>query len=347
MQPTIHKFGGAALADGAGYRRVCSQLASVRADRPIAVVSASKGVTESLERCARAAARGHVDSQGVRIRHRTLLAQLGIEQDLLGRNLRELALVLESVRARGELTEEVRDFVLSIGERMSARILARALRDSGVAATPVDAFDLGLVSDSNHGRARPLPGSGARVRAALEATPALPVVTGFLAADASGKVTTLGRNGSDLSASLLAEALGAREVQFWKSVGGVMTADPEWVPAAREIERLGYGEARTYALAGARVLHPDALLPLQRAGIAARVRGILTPRATGTIVSAREVGGAIGIAGREEGGQWVLRLVGEASLEEHVTAEVVAQRARALHARHFELASSGILRNAR
>jgi aspartate kinase len=347
MQPTIHKFGGAALADGAGFRRVCSLLAAVRGQRPVAVVSASKGVTKSLEHYAREAARGRADTEGVRIRHRTLLTQLGIEQDLLGRNLRELALVLESVAERRELTAAQRDFVLSIGERMSARILARALRDSGMAATPVDAFDLGLVSDSNHGRARPLPESGARIRAVLEGMPGIPVVTGFVAADSTGTVTTLGRNGSDLTASLLAEALAAREVQFWKPVGGVMTADPAWVPKAREIERLGYDEAHAYAQAGARVLHPDAVPPLQRAGIEARVRSILAPQAAGTIISSRPAGGAIGIAGREREGQWVLRLVGDCAMEERVTAAMVAQRARALHARHFELASSEIVRSAR
>ncbi|HUR26941.1 MAG TPA: aspartate kinase [Planctomycetota bacterium] len=282
IPPVVMKFGGAALADGAGIRRVGAILAARGGARPVAVVSAAHGVTELLVQAANAAAEGRSELERVRIRHRTLLAQCGLEQELLDRLLAELAAMLESIRAKRTISAAERDFVLSFGERMSARIVAASLRGAGHAATPVDAFDLGLLSDSNHGQARPLSGNSAAIRRALEAVPGIPVVTGFVAKDAAGNLTTLGRNGSDLSASLLGEACGAREVQFWKVVGGVMSADPSQVPDARRVAQLSYAEAAEYAFRGANVLHPGALEPLERANIPARVLCISDADGAGT-----------------------------------------------------------------
>ena len=151
-----------------------------------------------------------------------------------------------------------------------------ALARTGVEATPVDAFDLGFLSDSNHGHARPLSGIGDSIRTTLERVPGIPVVTGFLAKDRAGNLTTLGRNGSDLTASVLAEALAASEVQFWKPVAGILTADPELVPTARRIPSLTYMEAAECAFHGSRVLHPACVAPALRAGLAAFGRVELT-----------------------------------------------------------------------
>ncbi len=281
-RPIVMKFGGAALGDGAGIRRAGAILTARGGVRPVAVVSAAAGVTELLVAVANAAAEGRSELERVRIRHRTLLSQCGLEQELLNRLLVELASVLEGIRERRAISAAERDFVLSFGERMSARVVAAALRASGRSATPVDAFDLGLLSDSNHGCARPLTGNSAAIRRALQQVPGIPVVTGFVAKDSAGNLTTLGRNGSDLSASLLAEACGAREVQFWKVVGGVMSADPTLVPDARGITRLSYSQAAEYAFRGANVLHPGALEPLRRAEIPARVLCLSDPDGEGT-----------------------------------------------------------------
>src|SRR5688572_3241238 len=162
-RPIVMKFGGAALADGAGIRRVGEILAARGGARPVAVVSAALGVTELLIAAAAAAAEGRSELERVRVRHRTLLSQCGLDQELLNHLLSELAAVLEGIRSRRALTAAERDFVLSFGERMSARIVAAALRAGGRNATPVDAFDLGLISDSNHGCARPLAGTSAAI----------------------------------------------------------------------------------------------------------------------------------------------------------------------------------------
>ena len=299
--PTVLKFGGAALADGDGVRRAAELLLEWGGERPVAVVSALGGVTEKLDRLVREAVGGETDLGSVRVRHRAVLRQLRLDSELCDRHLAELATVLGAVAERGRLDESTRDSALSFGERMSARIVAAHLRDRGVEATPVDAFDLGLETDSNHGRARPLPGVERAIRAALEAMPGIPVVTGFLAVDSSGSLTTLGRNGSDLTAALLAAALAAREVQFWKAVGGVMTADPALVPGARPVVRLSYADAAEFARAGAGVLHPDALEPLEAAGIPARVLDVEHPGRPGTLIAAGpRAPGPIGVAARSD-----------------------------------------------
>jgi aspartate kinase len=303
----VMKFGGAALADGPGVERACAIVArAARAGaRTVVVVSAHRGVTALLEEVARAAAEGRSEADRVRIRHRTILRQLGLDAELLDRYFEKLGGMLSAVEARRRLLPGERDFVLSFGERMCARVVAAAMQASGIAATPVDSFDLGLTTDSNHGQARPLPGVEGAVRTALAQVPGIPVVTGFLAKDSRGNLTTLGRNGSDLTAALIAEAVSAREVEFWKAVGGVMTADPELVPGARVIEQLSWEDAAEYAFHGAEVLHPAALAPARRARVSVRLRDVRAPDAAGTRVGAvAQAAGPIGLACRKQ----VLRL---------------------------------------
>lgn len=299
------KFGGAALADGAGVRNVCRIVAARSAERPGLVVSAHAGVTEMLDEAARGAARGELEMDGLRVRHRSVLAQLGLDPELLDQHLGELRALLGGIAARRRLLAEELDYSLSFGERMSARVVAAALRRLDLEATPVDAFDLGLTTDSVHGRARPLAGFERTIRDSLADMPGIPVVTGFLGRDASGKLTTLGRNGSDLTAALLAEASGARELIFFKCVAGVSSADPKLVPEAHVIERLDFEEARELALHGASVLHPDALPAAERSGALVRVLDVDHPDAPGTLITARSDRGPedrelVGIASESE-----------------------------------------------
>lgn len=296
----VLKFGGAALADGPSVRRACRIVAEgAAAGPPVVVVSAHRGVTDLLETVALAAAAGRIEAAGVRIRHRSLFAQLGLPSELLDRFWRELLQLLAQVRERGSLGAAELDLALSFGERSSARVVARVLDGLGVPATPVDAWDLGFLTDSNHGRARPLEGIDAAIRAALEEVPGVPVVTGFLAKDRRGNLTTLGRNGSDVTASVIAEAIGARELEFWKAVGGILTADPALVPDARTLASVTYDEAAELAFHGARVLHPAAIAPAVRARAAVRVRDVHAPDDPGTAFTPAAVrAGPVSVASR-------------------------------------------------
>ncbi len=284
----VHKFGGASLADAERIRRVGELLVARAPDRPIVVVSAVEGATSQLDRLAREAALGAGDMARLRVRHRSLLAQLELDSEHLNRHFAELATVLNAIRASRELSRAHLDHVLSFGERASARIVAAHLSQRGLRAVPIDAYDLGLVTDSNHGCARVLPHSAAQIREALSRIDAICVITGFVAADASGRLTTLGRNGSDVSAALIGEAIGAREVVFWKEVEGVLSADPKLVPTAQRLEHLSYDEARELTHHGANVLHSEAVEVLQRASLPGRVRCTRTPNDEGTRVERRE-----------------------------------------------------------
>ncbi len=301
----VLKFGGAGLADGPGVLRACKIVADHGGAHPVVVVSAHQGVTDLLDTVGRSALEGHLEGDRIRIRHRTLLRQLDLEPDLLDRYFSELFGLLSEMQVRRRLLSGQHDHLLSFGERMSARIVAHSLKKMGLRATPIDAWDLGLTTDSNHGDARPLPEGTAQIRGALEQVVGIPVVTGFLAKDTRGNLTTMGRNGSDLTAALVAEAVGANEVQLWKAVGGMMTADPEIVADARVIESLGFQEATEYAFHGAEVLYGPALSPVQRGAITVRILDVHDPLARGTVLGGRTMGaGPVGIAARRS----VLRL---------------------------------------
>lgn len=275
----VMKFGGAALADGdairLAVRRVTEQAQRCGATtQPIVVVSALAGVTDALEGAARSAATGQLNAEAVRIRHRSVLAQLELSPELLDRHWRGLTQLLEGIATSGRLDPPDLDLVLSFGERMSARIFAATVVKAGHEAMPVDAWDLGFVTDSNHGQARPVEGILQPIRAALSGFPGIAVVTGFLAKDSQGRLTTLGRNGSDLTASVLAEAVGSAELIFYKDVPGILSADPRWIPEARHLEQVTYAEAAELAFHGARVLHPASVAPAVRARAEVRLQSL-------------------------------------------------------------------------
>jgi aspartate kinase len=295
----VLKFGGAALADGPGVERVADIIAAQDGTPPVVVVSAHHGVTDLLEAVAKAAAEGNIEAERIRIRHRTLLSQLGLPSELLDRFWRELLHLLAHLKEQGFLRAEDLDLAWSFGERSSARIVAHVLQARGIEATPVDAWDLGFLTDSLHGQARPLEGVTGSIRKALDQIPGVAVVTGFLAKDSEGRLTTLGRNGSDLTASYVAEAIAAPEIQFWKTVSGIMSADPAKVPNAHLIYRLGYGEAAELAFHGAQVLHPAAVAPAVRARVAVTVRNVSDPDSPGTrLVAGGPRSGPVAVASR-------------------------------------------------
>ena len=179
---------------------------------------------------------------------------------------------------------------------MSVRTVASFLRKRKIRAEAFDAFDLGFLTDSKFGAARPLPGFSERVREAFRARVApgtIPVITGFIGKNESGEITTVGRNGTDFTASCFAAALNAEECQIWTDTDGVMTSDPELVKTARSIPTMTVAEASELAHHGGRVLHPSTLLPAIEKQIPVRVLNTNLPEHPGTVIT--ESGGdAIG-----------------------------------------------------
>jgi aspartate kinase len=264
----VMKFGGTSVGGAQSIRQVVEIVRQQRSRQPVVVVSAHAGVTDALLAMAASATGGGADTGAIAERHRTILRELGLPVDLLDPLLAELQDLARGLRLVGAASPKALDLLASYGERCCARTVAAALSAGGVPAQAIDAFAVGLRTDSAFGRARPLPDDG-RILHALAAVQGVPVVTGFIAADEHGNITTLGRNGSDYSAALFGVAVRAEEIQIWKDVDGVRTADPKLVPAAKPIRSMSFEEVCELASFGSKVLHPAAMRAIaHRGGVA-------------------------------------------------------------------------------
>jgi aspartokinase/homoserine dehydrogenase 1 len=278
----LMKFGGTSMGSAERMRVAGGIVADSARQRPVAiVVSAMSKVTDTLLETLRHAEGG--DSAGVRAnlekletRHvetaRELLPEAKAAEAVAGVRalIQEVARIAGGVELLGERPPRSVDEAVAIGERLSALLMAAHLEETGVSASAVNARDV-VVTDAMFGNATPLL-DATRERAGRVLRPlldrrAVPVVTGFNGATADGRPTTLGRGGSDFSASILAGALDASELWIWTDVDGIMTADPRLVKEAAVLDAITYREAAELAYNGAKVLHPRTLAPLMDKGI--------------------------------------------------------------------------------
>lgn len=303
MKKLVMKFGGTSVATGENIRNVASLVAdNVKPDCGIiVVVSALDGVTDELFEAAEHARKEKQDyiqafKQRMLERHCTAIAKAikssAIRKEVehtITKIIEELEKVLTGICYVGELTPKSKDYVLSFGERLSAPIVCAALRDLKLKSAAFTGKEAGIVTDSNFGDANPLFNvTKHQLKERIEpllGDGVVPVVTGYIAATQDGVVTTLGRGGSDYSATIIAAALGVDEVWIWTDVDGIMTADPKIVPSARLLHQLSYQEAAELAIFGAKAMHPRALEPIMRENIPARIRNVFSPNNTGTLIS--------------------------------------------------------------
>jgi aspartate kinase len=279
----VMKFGGTAIGSAQKIRSVYAIVKERLARRPAVVVSAHGGVTDMLIEVARKAVTGNPSIESIERKHLEIVRELGLDESLVTKHLKELEVLLKGISLVKELTPRTLDYVLSFGERMSARTVAAHFTKAGTAAVPVDAYDLGMITDSNFGQARPLPEAEHLIAFNVKRHEALPVVTGYIGKDRNGNVTTLGRNGSDLTATVIGAAIGAEEVQIWGDTDGVMTADPSIIPAAMPIHSMSFNEAAELAYYGGR-MHPSSLVPAMAKRIPVRLLNTLKPLEHGTLI---------------------------------------------------------------
>ena len=305
------KFGGTSVGDAECIARTAKIIAEAAKENPcVAVVSAMSGVTNRLIEAAKTAETGNAGDalailNELRKQHQTAIAKL-IPDEKKGERLRERVeeVLAEGCRLSGgtallrELTPRTLDAISSLGERLSAPLVAAAIEELGVASEAIEAGEV-IVTDAYHGGAEPRmeltrEKSQARVKPLLEKR-IVPVVTGFIGATADGQLTTLGRGGSDYSATILGAALDADEVIIWTDVDGVLTADPRLVPEARTIPVISYREAAELAYFGAKVLHPKTLNPVVQAKIPVWIRNSFAPEKLGTKITpeGRSIGGGV------------------------------------------------------
>ncbi|GLI62257.1 hypothetical protein VaNZ11_004863 [Volvox africanus] len=299
----VYKFGGSSVRDAERMREVADIICSFPQYLPCVVLSAMGKTTNMLLECGDLALKTSMDHisdlqplKNIRKLHLDTCDDLGIEPAVrseVERLINELQQLLIGISIMQDLTPRAKDSLVSFGERLATRIFASYLRAQGVPARQHDAWDLGLTTTDDFTNADVIyEASLPAIAAALAPKPGqpveIPIVTGFLGrGQVSGAITTLGRGGSDLTATVLGAALGLPEVQVWKDVDGVLTSDPRIVPSTRPVTELTFEEATELAYFGAQVLHPQAMQPAIRSGkMNVRVKNSYNREAAGTIISA-------------------------------------------------------------
>lgn len=285
----VMKFGGSSVADRTQIEKVLAIVRGRAARGPVVVSSAHRGITNALIAAGQAAAAGDATAaEGPIAQQQAVARELGCDESLLAPFFGEIRDLLRGVALVKELSPRSLDYISSFGERMSVRVIADFFARQGLAARAYDVWDLGFVTDSSFGAARPVAGYAADMRARFaELVPAgvVPIVTGFVGKNAQGEITTVGRNGSDLTATLVAAALGADEAEIWSDTDGVMTADPHLVRGAKNIPSMSFDEAAELAYFGSRVLHPETLVPAMAQNIPVRVLNTNRPDHPGTVIT--------------------------------------------------------------
>ncbi len=297
----VMKFGGTSVGSPERLAQVAEIVRGqvARGDQVLLVLSAMSGVTNALLASAQEASGGSIahllaTRNELEQRHFDVINALVKAEDVRAqfREATENTLdgfedLCSSIFVLGELTPRGRDAVASLGERLIVPIAAQVLREGGVEARAIDATQL-IVTDDVFGAADPLM-EATRERTREQIVPmlganAVPVTTGFIGATREGVVTTLGRGGSDYTATILGSAIDADQVWIWTDVNGVMTTDPRIVPDAHTLAEISYMEAAELAFFGAKVIHPKTILPAAEKNIPIRILNSFNPSHPGTLI---------------------------------------------------------------
>ena len=293
------KFGGTSVADAQCIRNVVEILEKHHkaGDELAVVVSAQRGVTDQLIEITSKLPTAKDDTaiepliQALGKRHMTTLegaapdyvAETGsvIEDRLI--SLQNILFAVYNLR---ELTPRSRDYIISFGERMLSPIISAALRQRGIPSSVIDGCDAGILTTPQHGESTALLESDARIKKRLGPLlgKEIPVLMGFMGCTRNGVVTTLGRSGSDYSASIIGAGIDADEIWIWTDVDGIMTCDPRVINDARVMPSLSYIEVMELSYFGAKVMHPRSIEPAMRKNILVRVKNTFNPSHPGTVI---------------------------------------------------------------
>ncbi|XP_019185156.1 PREDICTED: aspartokinase 1, chloroplastic isoform X4 [Ipomoea nil] len=291
------KFGGSSVASAQRMREVADLILSFPEEKPVIVLSAMGKTTNNLLLAGAKAINCGVSNVldikelvFVKELHLRTVKELGVESSVVARHLDELEQLLKGIAMMKEMTLRTKDYLVSFGECMSTRIFAAYLNKIDVKARQYDAFDIGIITTDDFTNADILeatyPAVAKKLRGDWTSDSSIPIVTGFLGKGwRTCAVTTLGRGGSDLTATTIGKALGLREIQVWKDVDGVLTCDPNICPRAEPVPYLTFDEAAELAYFGAQVLHPQSMRPAREGGIPVRVKNSYNPKAPGTLIT--------------------------------------------------------------
>ena len=296
----VMKFGGTSVGNAARFRQCAEIIGSASQDRVIVVVSAVAGVTDLIFKTMDAARHGDSSATEVHLKkfeaiHRELIIEL-LDETHAHAALEFTSNVVDQLRnssqallaLRSEISPQTKDVLAALGEKVSAWVLARYMEQTGKHGQFVRAEDA-IVTDSNFGNAAPdMEATSAHCQAVLLPileSGGVPIVAGYSGATKDGHTTTLGRGGTDYSATILGAAASADEVWIWTDVDGVLTADPRICPDATILPEISFAEAIELAYYGAKVIHPKAAYPAADAGIPIWIKNSFRPDAPGTKIT--------------------------------------------------------------
>ena len=289
----ILKFGGSSVGSAEAIDKVKEILVKQKNPKGV-VVSAMKGITDSLENTGQKASKGDISYldifKEIENKHIGVIKKLikaNNRVDILASSkklLNNLEDLLHGIFLIKEFSNRSRDLVLSYGERLSASIISAYFNQEGLKTTFLDARSI-IKTDDRFGNARvDFRATNKKVNAHYKSIKSIPIITGFIASNDQGVTTTLGRGGSDYTAAIIAAALDADEIEIWTDVDGVLTADPKEVTNAFPLEKLSYNEAMELSYFGAKVIHPPTLQPAISKKIPLRIRNTFNPEFPGTLI---------------------------------------------------------------
>ncbi len=290
----VMKFGGSSVANAERVKNVAKIIQIYREKKPVIVLSAMGDTTDFLLEAADNAVKGIVDVNKIKNLQKDTEKELGIIIPEIDSIIDELVKLLTGISMIKELTRRTKDYVVSFGERLSVRTAAAYFNKIGLPAKSYDAWEVGFLSDSNFMAAELLESVWHDIPEKLHdyitgLSLDIPVVTGFIAHDCNGNITTLGRGGSDLTATMIGAATQAEEIQTWKDVDGIMTADPRICQNAKRVVEVTYDEAQELATFGAQVLHPRSMVPCRKTNTSVRVKNSYNIDCPGTLIGNKHI----------------------------------------------------------
>ena len=286
----VMKFGGTSVESAEAIHRVAGIVRARLGRHPVVVVSAMGKTTNKLLAIAGAAVKGDragalAQLDDLRQFHFREAAGLGVDA-AIETDFEELAELVKGLAVMGELTPRATDAISAYGERVSSVVVAAQFNKCGISSVRVDSRSV-IVTDERHTQAAPLfQQTNARLRAAIPALAREKVVVmgGFIASTEKGVTSTLGRGGSDYTASIVGAGIGAEEIQIWTDVDGMLTADPTILAGGHRVKICSFAEAAELAYFGAKVLHPATVLPAIEKNIPVRILNSHRPEVEGTLI---------------------------------------------------------------
>lgn len=288
----VMKFGGTSLANAERIKNVSEIIKTRLEKKPIVVVSAVGGVTDILINAANESVKGINPNKKVEEIigiHKKIIKELELSDEFLIDEFIRMHDVLNGIYLIKELTPRSEDLISSFGEILSSKILTEFLNKENLPSKQSNGWDVGIITDDKFTNAEVLDETYKNINSRLEGIDYIPIVTGFIAKNRKGEITTLGRGGSDYTASIIGAALNVDEIEIWTDVDGIKTADPRIVENAMQWEVISFNEASEMAFFGAKVLHPKTIKPAINKSIPVRILNTSNLENKGTLII-RDIG---------------------------------------------------------